>query len=326
LTDRTPRRGIVLGAGGVLGAAWTLGALSALATVEGFDARDADVIVGTSAGSVLGALLGAGVSVQSLLDHQLGHRVTDGPLAGYSFDYDRATGGALPGRPRPGIGSSRLLVRAVRQPRRVTPLAVMASVLPEGRGSLWSVPHLVDAVTPGGEWSPHPRLWVVAMDYDTGDRVAFGREGAPRAGLAEAVQASCSIPAWYAPVTIDGRRYVDGGTCSATSVDLLAGEELDEVYVLAPMASFDYDHPRGLAARAERAFRRTVTRRMLGEAAKVRWAGGAVTMLGPGREDLEAIGTNLMDPSRRRVVLETSVRTTAEALRRARDDEFSWSS
>jgi NTE family protein len=325
MSDRTPRRGIVLGAGGVLGAAWTIGALSALQSVEGFDARDADIIVGTSAGSVLGALLGAGVSVQNLLDHQEGRRVSDGPLSGYSYDYDRATGGALPGRPRPGIGSRRLLMRAVRQPRRVTPLAVMASVLPEGRGSLWSVPHLVDAVTPSGEWSPHPHLWIVAMDYDTGRRVAFGREGEPETSLSEAVLASCSIPGWYAPVTIQGRRYVDGGTCSATSVDLLADQDLDDVYVLAPMASFDYDHPRSVPARVERAFRRTVTRRMLGEAAEVRRAGGSVTMLGPGREDLEAIGTNLMDPSRRVAVLETSVRTSAEALRRARDDEMSWS-
>ena len=103
MTARPPRRGIVLGAGGVLGAAWTIGALSALETVEGFDARDAEVIVGTSAGSVIGALLGAGVSVQNLLDHQLGRVVGDGPLAGYTYDYDRATGGALPGRPRPGI-------------------------------------------------------------------------------------------------------------------------------------------------------------------------------------------------------------------------------
>ena len=322
---RPPRRGIVLGAGGVLGAAWTIGALSALEEVEGFDVRDADVIIGTSAGSVIGALLGAGVSVNHLLDHQQGRRVAEGPLAGYTYDYDRATGGALPGRPRPGIGSSRLLVRSLRDPFHVPPMAVMASLLPVGRGSLWSVPHLVDAVTPHGEWSPHPALWIVAMDYDTGRRVPFGRPEAPATGLATAVLASCSIPGWYTPVTVDGRRYIDGGTCSATSVDLLADQELDEVYVLAPMASFDYDHPRSVPARVERAFRRTVTRRMLGEAAKVRRAGGSVTMLGPGREDLEAIGTNLMDPSRRVAVLETSVRTSAEALRRSRDDELSWS-
>ncbi len=314
----------MLGAGGVLGAAWMIGALRALEEVEGFDARDAEVIVGTSAGSVLAAMLGAGVSVKHLLDHQGGVPVLDGPLAGYSYDYDRATGGALPGRPRPGIGSSKLLLRAVRSPRRVPPLAVMSSLLPEGRGSLWSVPNLVGAVTPDGEWSPHPALWIVAMDYDAGRRVAFGRPGAPEASLSDAVLASCSIPGWYAPAIVGGRRYIDGGTCSATSVDLLAGVGLDEIYVLAPMASFDYDRPTGVGARLERAFRRSVTRRMLGEAAKVRRAGGSVTMLGPGREDLEAIGANMMDPTRRAAVLETSLRTSAEALRRARADELSW--
>jgi NTE family protein len=319
------RRGLVLGAGGVLGAAWTIGALNALEEVMDFDAREVDVIVGTSAGSVVGALLGAGVSATQLLDHQLGRAVANGPLAGYSYDYDRATGGALPGRPRPRLGSRSLLLRAVRDPRAVNPMVVMASVLPEGRRSLWSVPHLVDAVTPAGEWSPHPALWIVAMDYATGERVPFGHPDAPEAGLAEAVLASCSIPAWYAPVTIGGHRYIDGGTASSTSVDLLADQELDEVYVLAPMASFDYDRPAGVAARLERRFRRTVTRRMLSEAATVRRAGVSVTMLGPGREDLEAMGANLMDPRRRLRVLETSVITSAEALRRSRADEMSWS-
>ncbi len=314
----------MLGAGGVLGATWTIGALQALQDVAGFDARDADVIVGTSAGSVVGALLGAGVSVGHLVDHQLGQMVTEGPLAGYTYDYDRATGGALPGRPQFRIGSRRLLARAVRAPRRLPPTAVMSSVLPPGRGSLWSVSHLVEAVTPADAWSPHPALWIVTMDYDTGRRVAFGRPGAPQAALSEAVLASCSIPGWYPPVVIDQARYVDGGTCSATSVDLMAGLELDEMYVLAPNASFDYDQPRSVPARLERAFRRSVTRRMLGEAAKVRRAGGSVTMLGPGREDLEVIGANLMDPSRRVPVLETAIRTAALSLTRARADEQSW--
>jgi NTE family protein len=126
-------------------------------------------------------------------------------------------------------------------------------------------------------------------------------------------------------VEIGGHRYIDGGTCSATSVDLLAAEELDEVYVLAPMASFSYDEPSSVAGRLERGFRRTVTRRMVRESGRVRAAGAQVTLLGPGAEDLEAIGANLMDPSRRANVLETSVQTSSEALRRSRGDEISWS-
>lgn len=321
----TKRRGLVLGAGGVLGASWTTGALCALEHVAGFDVRTAEVIIGTSAGSVLGALVAAGTSAADLREQQLGRAVTSGPLAGYTLDHDRATGGALPGVPKPGLGSARLLMRAVRSPRSLTPLAAMSSLLPEGRGDLWSIRHLIEAFTPHGEWSPHSSLWIVAMDYDSGRRVVFGRDGAPPAPLADAVLASCSVPAWFAPVSIGGRRYVDGGTCSATSVDLLASLGLDEVYVLAPMASFDYDEPTSVAGRVERGFRRTITRRMVREAAKVRAGGTAVTMVGPGREDLEAIGVNLMDPSRRLSVLETSLRTSEEALRRARADELSWS-
>jgi len=317
----------VLGAGGVLGAAWTTGALCALEETEGFDVRTADVIVGTSAGSVLAALLGAGVRPADLRDDLLGQSVADGPLAGYTYDHDRATGGSLPSRPKPGLGSARLLLRTVRHPMSVTPMAALSSILPAGRGSLWSVRHLIEAVTPAGDWSPHPNLWVVAMDYDSGRRVAFGRDGHPVAPLAEAVLASCSIPAWYAPVKVGGRRYIDGGTCSPTSVDLLAGLDLDEVYVLAPMASFDYDEPTSVAGKVERAFRRTVTRRVLREAGKVRAASAAatrVTVVGPGREDLEAIGANMMDPGRRRRVLETSLRTSPEALRRGgQDDDLS---
>jgi NTE family protein len=315
---------LVLGAGGVLGAAWTIGALSALEELEGFEAGSCDYIVGTSAGSVLAALLGAGVKVSDLLDDQRGRVVTDGPLAGYSYDHDRATGGALPSLPRPRLGSSRLLMRAVRHPRSVTPLAAASSLLPTGRGSLWTVRHLVDAMSPVGQWSPHVGVWIVAMDYDSGRRVAFGKPGEPEAELAEAVLASCSIPAWYAPMTIGGHRYIDGGTCSPTSLDLLAGLGLDEVFVLAPMCSFEYDEPASVGARVERSFRRTVTRRMVREAGRVRSGGTQVTLVGPGREDLEAIGANLMDPTRRASVVETSLRTSADSLQRARDDEMSW--
>ena len=78
-TTAGPRRGLVLGGGGILGAAWMVGALKAVEEVHGFDPRTADYIVGTSAGSVLSALLGAGVSVEQLIDHQRGNAITGGP-------------------------------------------------------------------------------------------------------------------------------------------------------------------------------------------------------------------------------------------------------
>ena len=91
------------------------------------------------------------------------------------------------------------------------------------------------------------------------------------------------------------QRYVDGGAWSATSVDLVAGLGLDEVFVIAPMVSFHLDRPDHLLARLERTWRVQVTKRCLNEVEKVRAGGPDVTVLGPGAEDLAAIGGNLMD-------------------------------
>ncbi len=308
------RRGLVLGAGGVLGGAWMIGALAALEQEYGWDPREAEVLVGTSAGSVMAGLLASGVTVGQLLDHQRGVADPDGPQIAY--DYDRDSGGALPPLPRLRMGSPRAAVSNALRPWRVTPMAALAAVLPEGRGSLEPIGEVIDAVHPGGGWTDHPKTWLVAMDYENGRRVPFGRAGSPAASLRQAVMASCAIPSWYAPVRIGGRRYVDGGTCSPTSVDLVAGLGLDEVVVLSPMTSLDYDTPRSVAARVERGVRRVVTRRLIGEVKKVAATGTRVTLLGPGREDLAGFGGNLMDPTRRARALETSLRTSAATLRR----------
>jgi NTE family protein len=307
------RTGVVLGAGGVLGAAWSIGALAAYQAERQVDPRDADVLVGTSAGSVLASFLGCGLGVDVLLDHQRGIATPDAP--DISYDPDRDSGGPLPPLPRPGIGSPRGVLSTALRPWRITPMGALSAVLPQGRGSLEPVGTLVDAVCPRGAWAAHPQTWIVAMDYNSGRRVVFGRDGAPHAGLRDAVMSSCAIPGWYAPVRIGGRRYVDGGACSPTSLDLVSRLELDEVVVLSPMTSFDYDAPTTVAGRMERRFRRIVTKRLVSEIRKVAATGTRVTVLGPGAEDLAAIGANLMDPSRRTRVLETSLRTSAAALR-----------
>lgn len=304
----------MLGAGGVLGAAWTIGALAALVEADGWDPREADVLIGTSAGSVLVSALACGVGVDALLNHQRG--VVDDPRIRY--DADRDSGGALPPLPRPGIGSPRGVLHSALHPWRVTPMAALAAVLPRGRGTMAPIGQLVDGVLPAGGWSPHPQAWIVAMDHDTGRRIPFGRHGAPPAELRDAVMASCAIPGWYTPVTIGGRRYVDGGACSPTSVDLVTRLGLDEVVVLSPMTSLDYDSPTSVAGRIERRFRRLVTKRLLGEVKKVAATGTKVTLLSPGARDLDAIGANLMDPRRRDRVLRTSLRTSAAALAAAR--------
>ncbi|MFE6871470.1 patatin-like phospholipase family protein [Kitasatospora sp. NPDC057692] len=245
----TPRRGLVLGGGGVLGAAWTVGALRAVEEATGRPPGDAEVLLGTSAGAILGALLAGGADTGQLRDHQRGLPVSAGPLAGIDFDYDTAVGGALPPRPRAGIGSPGLLRDAVRHPRTYPWLTLVSAMAPHGRGSLASVGALVgglfdgaDGAGPGGGpgatrgWPEGSALRVVAVDYRGGRRVVFGDPGAPPARVDEAVMASCAIPGWFAPVPVGGTEYVDGGCWSATNTDLLLDRGLDEVYVLAPMA------------------------------------------------------------------------------------------
>ncbi len=314
------RWGLVLGGGGVLGGAWMVGALCALQEVHGLDPREAEMIVGTSAGSLVGALLGAGVNTQELRAHQLGEGASSGALAALEWDYEAATGGPAPSRPRLVPGSTGIVTRHVRRLRELPPTAVLAALTPEGRGSLATVGRLVrDVLAASGSdphgWSAHPGVRVTAMDYETGRRVVFGDATMPRAPLFAAVTASCAIPGWYSPVVIDGIRYVDGGACSSTNVDVLAGHGLDHVFVLAPMVSFAMDHPSNVQARMERAWRSRVTRRCLHEVDKLHATGTDVTVVGPGPEDLQAMGANLMAVERRRVVLDTAMHTTLAALR-----------
>ncbi len=311
---RPTRRALVFGGGGVLGGTWAVGALSAWQNATGLEPREVDIIVGTSAGSVLAALVASGVSIDELITHYRDEQVTTGPLAGYEWDPDRATGGNRPGLPRfRGPGSPALIRSSLRNLGQLPATTVLSAFLPEGGKSLERIGHLIDAVTPFGEWSAHPNLWVAATDYSNGHRVVFGRPGAPVAPLASAVMASCAIPGWFTPVEIHGQTYIDGGAVSATSVDVLAHSGVDEVYVIAPMVSFNPDSPTGIQARLERRWRSQVTKVCRDEMALVRAAGASVYAIGPGPQDLEAIGSNLMDSRRRELVLDTSLRTSTQA-------------
>lgn len=151
--ERPIRRGLVLGGGGVLGGAWAVGALSALKVVHGFEPRDAEVIVGTSAGSVLAALLGAGATVEELAAQERGDKVLTGPIAGFSWDIEAVTGGSRPGRPKLEPGSRALMRTGLNRfrMRRMPPTAFLSAFLPTGSKTLDRVAHLVEGFTPMGE-------------------------------------------------------------------------------------------------------------------------------------------------------------------------------
>jgi NTE family protein len=312
------RTALVLGAGGVLGAAWMTGALTRLQDRVTWAVGDADIIVGTSAGSVLAAALRCRADLAEIVAWQ--HGQASGMLAGPAEL--AAAERPLPPLPYPRLGSAPLACAALFRPHRVHPLVAASAWLPHGRGQHHAVRSLVGALHhrhqqhPARGGPPHwvdGHTWLSAVDYDTGQRVLFGRAGAPHACLTDAVVASCSIPGWYSPAVIGGRRYVDGGVRSTTSLDVLSGTDVQDVYVLAPMASTEPDHPLQPHLRLERRLRQLITRAVVQQARVLAAQGKRVTVLTPGPEDLAAIGANLMDGRRREAVLEASLRTSARA-------------
>jgi NTE family protein len=314
-----PRIGLVLGGGGILGGAWLVGALYALADATGWEPSWADHIVGTSAGSVVAALVAEGIPPWFLVHHQRGGNVegmtnSEGQPIINADDGTRRLLSWTGQLPRPILGSPSLALRTALHPWRYPPAAAMTGWVGRGFLSTEEVRHMVEMVVPHG-WSRHKSLWIVALDYAKGKRVAFGQDGAPAAELWQAVTASCAIPGLYRPVKIGGRLYVDGGVWSPSNLDLLAHTDVDVVIAMNPTSSLQPGLPTTIAERIERRVRAASGRRFGREARRLRDKGVKLLLVQPGAEDLDAMGLNLMDPSRRVETLETAVETTAERLR-----------
>jgi len=270
------RIGLVLGAGGVAGQAYHAGVLSALAD-GGWDARGAEVLVGTSAGSITAALLRAGVAPSALASGSYRTLRGDGrsaPAEAAEMAAAAAPALAAAGGARASLGGQ------------------LSRLVPAGRTSPGGIVTMVRRIA-GDAWSDRP-TWICAVRRRDGRRVVFGREGAPRVPQSLAVAASCAIPGYFTPVTIGDETYVDGGAHSPTNLDLLAGQGLDALVVLSPMSVSRGGLGRRLDLPARLLFRATLAREVLG----ARRAGTPVLSLQPTSDDLEAMGLNAMDPRR----------------------------
>ena len=232
------RVGLVLGAGGVVGQAYHAGVLAALERELGWDPRSADVIVGSSAGSITGTLLRLGVTAGDLRpwppdrrSRTRGRRLVDRILPDPSdLPSPPPRDWLRPWRPP----SAALLARIARRPWSFRPDVAAMTMLPAGRIDL------TDRAAPlhqmvGDRWPED--LWICAVRRTDGARVVFGRPGSPPAPLAAAVLASCAIPAYFAPVAIGGVEYFDGGVHSATNADVVRNRPLDLVVVVSPMSA-----------------------------------------------------------------------------------------
>jgi NTE family protein len=273
------RRALVLGGGGITGIAWEWGILAGL-VARGTDLTEADLVVGTSAGSVVGAQVANRLDVEARYQAQL--VPPDGEVAaamgpGLLLRYGLAliNGPRTPRRTRARIGRLALRARTVPEAERI---GVIADRLPVH------------------DWPTATRLLITAVDAETGEFRAFGADsGVP---LVMAVAASCAVPGVWPPITIDGRRYIDGGVRSGSNADLAAG--YDRVVVLAPL-------PRGMGPMTG-----------VGTQVEALRANSEVALVTPDPAALKSFGRNVLDPAKRAAAARAGLAqapSVAEAVR-----------
>lgn len=284
---------LVLGAGGTVGMGYHTGVLKALFD-HGFDAARAELLIGTSAGSVIAAYLRSGWTVADLWDLAMG---THSSIADLSPEEQAAQRRAMLaptwGNPvelvRRTMGSAAVVARAVL-PAMPTVPAPLAKQFPGGLFSMEEVRERFESEV-GTAW-PARETWICAHDLRSGRRIVFGSDSAPRVELPTAVMASCAIPGFFRPIRAAGMSLVDGGVHSTTHLDLAAVAGHRRIIGIAPMG-FD---PAEAPGSAEQLRRRLPARALSREAKLARRLGAEVTLFRPGSEELRVHGGNLMNP------------------------------
>ena len=284
---------LVLGGGGVLGETWLMGALAGIEDATGLDLRGCEYFVGTSAGSIVAAHLVAG---------RRPRRPTGGATERSSPAHQPDTALAFSAR-RAILQASRFALAAsapvieatmtASRPGGAIARALMLSRLPSANGSL---AHLHESIERLGARFDG-RLRVVAVERRSGRREVFGSPGAPRATVAQAVTASCTVPWLFSPVTIGNREYVDGGVWSPTNMDIAPARRDTHVLCLNPTAAITSAHTLGALAR--RLSRSAVAL----ESLVLRRRGAIVESFGPDPGAAVAMGADFMDPEPRERVL-----------------------
>lgn len=273
-------RALVLGGGGTVGIAWETGLLYGLQDA-GIDVSGADVIIGTSAGSVVGTQLALGLPLATLLAAQLAplDAVQDEPAATDA--------------PIQAMVSEKLTEPVEATPellREIGALSLAASTITEE--AYLQRFELLRAIP----W-PERRLLLTAVDVETGVFQLWDRESA--VPLTHAIGSSCSVPGIFPPVTINGRRYMDGGMRSTTNAD--HAMDYDTVLIIAPITV----QIGGMLLERSRLAR---------EVAQLRASGCRVEIIIPDAETIAVFGPSLMDTTRRVDAARAGLRQAADAV------------
>lgn len=309
------RTALILGAGGLTGEAYEAGVLAALERKLGWDARTADVIVGTSAGSLVGALLRFGVAPHDLYSFATNNGMSSsgrGLFARMEPIPEPRLPDPLPRLPQ--LPSRALLRQAFRHPW-ASRAGLLAAAIPEGRNPMAPYAEVLRRLT-GSSWPIDP-LWLVAARLPLGERVVFGNGDCPDCDVPVAVCASCCVPRYFAPVPIDGQLYIDGGVHSPTNADVVADYSYDTVVVVSPMSG-----KRGTLRRRHVDPVRVWCRALLGtEVRRLRRAGSEVIVFQPGIEEQRVMGYMAFDEERCPRVAEAAFEAESSRLAAKRDDE-----
>jgi NTE family protein len=281
---------LVLGGGGVLGEAWMMGVLAGIEDADGLDMRRCEYFVGTSAGSIVAAHLVAGNSPRRPRSLPRAGETSSTELAPAAPANRLAEAGAVAAR-RAGTwaiaaaGTFAPLALGLAAPGGAVLRGALLRRLPRPQQTLDRLREHIERE--GARFDG--RLRVTALDRGTGRRVVFGSPRAPRASVADAVTASCTVPWLFAPVEIDGREYVDGGVWSPTNLDAAPVGRGADVLCLNPTAS--------LTASTDMigVFRRVSRSAATIEAMALRRRGASVRTFAPSVDAARAMGLNLMD-------------------------------
>jgi NTE family protein len=250
---------LVLGGGGVAGIAWEVGLLAGL-DEAGLPLREADLVVGTSAGSAVAAQLASGLPLAELLARQV-DPAKQAPEIPADIDPEKMA--ALFGQDQE-VPPDRAELR-----RQIGRIALLTETVSEADRRV-----VIEARVPVDAWPAQPRVLIVAVDANTGEERVFDRDSG--VSLVDAVAASCAVPGVWPPVTIGDTRYVDGGVRSAENADLAAGHET--VLVLQAM---ELPGVPDLDEQVE----------------SLRGQGATVLVVKPDEDVLAAMGANPLDPS-----------------------------
>lgn len=291
--------GLCLGAGGLVGQAYHAGVLAALEVDLGWDARWADIVVGTSAGSITGALLKMGTSPFDIATWVLGCEWDPTLPVLQGLDAIRRELPPLELRTflrRWRIPAVKTWFPVGRRPWDVRPTAIISSMLPKGTTSM--EPLITRHLAAWADEGWPPGLRICAVRRADGTRVVFGQDENESTPLTSAIAASSCIPSYFAPMTIGRDEFVDGGIYSPTNADLLALEDLDLAVIISPMS--------GGGGRIDRALRGIAESRLRSEMKRLGQAGVNTVCFEPGSSCSKAMGLNLMAPDRANRVLQAA--------------------